>query len=103
MLQVKQCTIIENANQDLVYKALATLAIERSLLKIGQPIYDKVVSVLNERYQCHVPNCYDNPEYLSEALKEIFGNAYHVVVNEIRKELIEFSYKTQIIQFMKAI
>ena len=103
MLQINQRLLMENANQDLVHKALVGLTIEQVLLKIGKPIYDKAVSVLNEKYQCYIFDCYDNPKYLGTILEELFGDAHHVVVKEIKKELIEFSHKYQMAQFVKAI
>ncbi|MEO9306850.1 MAG: hypothetical protein ABI342_00890 [Nitrososphaera sp.] len=103
MLQINQRTLMENANQDLVHKALVGLTIEQVLLKIGKPIYDKAASVLNEKYQCYIFDCYDNPQYLSTVLEELFGDARHVVVKEIKKELMIFSHKYRISQFVEAI
>ncbi|MDE1843465.1 MAG: hypothetical protein KGH95_07440 [Thaumarchaeota archaeon] len=94
---------MKNANYDLVHKALVGLTIEQVLLKIGKPIYDKAVSVLNEKYQCYIFDCYDHPQYLGLVFHELFGDAHHVVVKEIKKELIEFSHKCQISQFLEAI
>ena len=88
---------------DLVYKALTYMIIEKTLLKIGKPVYDKVVSMLNKQYHCYLPDCYEYPEYLSDVLKQIFGNGHVVIVKEIRKELEEFSNKGHIGRFLEVI
>jgi hypothetical protein len=103
MLQANQYTLTGNTSQDLVYKALTSLTIERTLLKIGKPVYDKVVLMLNKKYQCYIPDCYEHPEYLGEILKEVFGNSNVAIVKEIRKELHEFSHKDQITRFIELI
>ena len=88
---------------DLVSKALVSMIIEKNLLRIGKPVYEKVVSRLNERYNCYLPDCYEHPEYLSEILKKVFGNSHDIVIQDIRKELKEFSNKKQIKIFLEVI
>ena len=90
-------------SMSLVYRALTSLAIEKTLLNIGKPVYDKVVLELDKKYRCYLPDCYDHPEYLDDVLKEIFGNAYVVIAKEIRKELEEFSDKEQVGRFIEVI
>lgn len=88
---------------DLVLKALTSLAIEKSLLKIGKPAYEKAISMLEKKYQCHMPDCYEHPEYLNDVLKEIFGKSHTVIVNEIRQELVEFLHKRKVGRFVQVI
>lgn len=72
-------------------KALAALAIERVLLNVGKPVFEKVSSKLQKEYKCYLPDCYDHPEYLGNVLKSIFGNAYVTIVEQIKEELVEYS------------
>jgi hypothetical protein len=77
--------------------------IESTLLKIGKPVYDKVVGDLYEKYHCYLPECYEHPEYLNEILKESYGNAHDVIIQSINKQLEEFSYQKPIKRFLEVI
>ena len=79
------------------------MAIELTLFEIGKETYDKVVKILYERYQSYIPDCYEHPQYLSEILKELFGNAHNAVVERIGEQLEEFSYNEPIAKFLKVI
>lgn len=70
-------------------KALVSLAVERVLLDIGEPVYEKIVKQLSKDYKCYLPDCYEHPEYLNKVLKKIFGNSYLTIVESIKKELNE--------------
>ncbi len=90
-------------SENLVYKALTVLAIEKTLLKIGKPIYLTTISMLDEKFHCSISDCYERPEYLSEILKKIFGDCYTAIVNEIRSELEEYLHKAQVARFLEVI
>jgi hypothetical protein len=89
-------------NDNLVQKGLVTLVIEMTLLEIGKPTYEKVVHDLYIKYHCYLSDCYKHPEYLSEILKELYGNAHDVIVAKINKQL-EFSYQKPIEKFLKVL
>ena len=72
-------------------KALAALAIERVLLDAGKPIFEKVSNKLQKEHKCYIPDCYDHPDYLGDVLKSIFGNSYVTIVEQIKRELVEYS------------
>ncbi len=76
-----------NLDQEQLRKALVSLSVERTLLQIGRPVYDKVIKQLSKDYNCYLPDCYEHPEYLNRVLKKIFGNAYISIVEAIKKEL----------------
>ena len=88
---------------DRIKKALVTVTIEKVLLDIGKSIYDKVVEKLNRNYNCYLTDCYENPEYLSETLNELFGNSCRCIMNSIAKQLTEFETKESISRFVKVI
>ena len=75
--------------KDQLRKALVSLAVEKVLLDIGVPIYEKVIKQLSKDYNCYLPDCYKHPEYLNKVLKKIFGNSYITIVEAIKKELDE--------------
>ena len=88
---------------DLVNKALVSLTIERVLINMGKPAYDKVIHALYKKYHCYLTDCYEHPEYLNVVLRELYGNAHHVMVESIRKELKEFSHKEPVENFLKVL
>jgi len=90
-------------SDNAVQKGLITLAVEKTLLDIGKPTYDKVTDMLYKDYNCYLPDCYEHPEYLNETLKKLFGNSYHVIVESIYKQLEEFMYKKPVERFLKII
>ena len=81
-------------------KALTALAIEKTLLDMGKPVYEKVANNIHKKYHCHLPHCYEHPEYLKEVLKDLYGNAYTVIVSSIEEQLSEFAYKKKIDMFL---
>lgn len=85
---------------DKIMKGLTALAIEKTLLGIGKPVYQTVVDMLYKKYQCHIPDCYETPEYLQTVLKELYGKSYDEIVESIQKELKEFSDKKGIEKFL---
>ena len=69
---------------------MVSLAIEKVLLGIGKPIYEKTIKQLSKDYNCYLPECYEHPEYLNKVLKKIFGNAHVTIVDAIKNELYEY-------------
>jgi hypothetical protein len=90
-------------DNNLVQKGLVCLIIESTLIKIGKPTYDRVIHDLYEKHHCYLTDCYEHPEYLSEILKQLYGNAHDIIVKSINKQLEEFSYQKPIKRFLEAI
>jgi hypothetical protein len=88
---------------DVVYKALTILAIEKTLLDVGKPTYEKVVSTLNKEYHCYLADCYEHPEYLIQVLRKLFGNSQSAIVESIKKQLEEYSFKKPVERFLTII
>ena len=84
-------------------QALVTIAIEKSLLQIGKPVYDKVIKTLKTKYDCYLPDCYEHPEYLNEILENLYGNSHKIIIESINKELREFSEYGEIASFLKVV
>ena len=76
-----------NLDNEQLRKAVVSLSVEKTLLKIGKPVYEKVVKQLSKEYNCYLPDCYEHPEYLNRVLKKIFGDSYISIVEAIKKEL----------------
>ena len=88
---------------DQLRKAMISLAIEKVLLEIGKPVYEKTIKQLSKDYNCYLPECYQHPEYLNKVLKKIFGNAYITIVDAIKNELNEYLTEKPIGIFVTAI
>ncbi|HEV2193198.1 MAG TPA: hypothetical protein VGR54_06230 [Nitrosopumilaceae archaeon] len=48
-------------------------------------------------------DCYEHPEYLANALKDLFGKSHIVIVESIKNELIDFVEHKPIEKFLKVI
>jgi hypothetical protein len=92
--------LLEN---DMIFRALSVMAIEKSLLNISKQAYDKVTDRLTTVYDCYLPDCYDHPEYLSEILKKSFGNSHRKIIESINTQLEEFAYQKPVERFLKII
>ncbi|MDE1763646.1 MAG: hypothetical protein KGH88_05320 [Thaumarchaeota archaeon] len=60
--------------------------VEKILMNIGMTTYVKVKEIM-EAHNLKFSDCYRNPDVLNFALKELFGNAYLIVVEKIKSEL----------------
>ena len=69
----------------------------------GITLLNKVIEILSRKHKASIPDCYDHPEYLNEALKSLYGDGYKVVVEKIKKQLGEFAYKEPVSEFMEKI
>ena len=86
-----------------IKKALIAITIERILLEMGKPVLDAFTKKLYKNYNCYLSDCYDHPEYLSQTLKEMYGNSSKTVVFEIMDSLKGFSDQKPIENFIKII
>lgn len=91
------------ASDTQIKKALVTFAIEKALLDMGEPVYQKVAKVLKDDYNSYIPDCYDHPEYLKRILSDLYGNAHQTIINSIRNSLAEFNHQEPIRKFVSAI
>jgi hypothetical protein len=86
-----------------IKKALITVSIEQVLLDIGRPVFEAVTRNLYNRYKCYIPDCYEHPEYLKSVLQDLYGDAYHVIIQSIWKYLDEFVSDRSIRKFVKVL
>ena len=90
-------------NDDKIKKSLISVVVEKTLLEIGKPEYQKVVNKLKEDYNCFLPDCYENPTYLKKVLEEIFGQSYDVIYESIKTKLRNVESNKQINDFLKVL
>ncbi len=55
---------------------------------------------ISKKYKCYFHDCLEHPDYLVDVLKQVFGDGYISIVNNINKKLEEFSYQDQIKEFL---
>ena len=84
-------------------KALVAFVIEKALLKISKTALDEVSNVLYEERHCYLGDCYEHPEYLAKALKDLFGKSHSIIVESIKNELADFVEHRPIEKFLKVI
>lgn len=87
---------------DTLTADMVGLIIEKALIKIGIPTYDKVLRTLQLRYATFA-DCYRNPEMLNITLKQLFGDASASIIDEIKKELQRFDEQENVARFIKII
>jgi len=76
-----------------ILKALVSVVVEESLLKIGdRQLYYKVTQILYQNYKSYIPDCYEHPEYLRKVFSELDGSYYLVALDSIKAKLEEFAY-----------
>ena len=90
-------------DSNIVHKALVILAIEKTLLTVGGPTYDKVIHLLEKEYHCGLTSCYEHPEYLNDILKKLYGAAYKEIIKSINEKLTEFLYTESIRKFVQVL
>jgi hypothetical protein len=86
-----------------IMRALVGFCVEKVLLDIGKPAYEKVENRLYKEYQRYIPDCYDSPECLNSVLRSIFGNSYVAIVESIRQELSEHLDDEAVLRLVKIV
>jgi two-component system chemotaxis response regulator CheY len=81
-------------------KALVSITISQTLLKMSPSATNEVGRRLYTKYRCYFSDCLEHPEYLNDVLTEIFGNGAKVVTNAIRQSLAEFEDQYPISNFL---
>ena len=83
-----------------MHKDLVVVTIEKALFSIGVPVYEAVVLTLQEKYNSTIPDCYEHPQYLKNALEQYFGTASNVVVDSINADLKKSAKNETIEKFL---
>ena len=81
----------------------AVLAIAKVLERIGKPVLEQVCSRIYSKYNCYLIDCYDNPEYLADVLKELFGAAYKDIIKTIEENVEDYVPEEPIREFLAII
>lgn len=84
-------------------KTMVTLALKNTLLELGIHEYDKIVSLLQKDYSCTLEDCYENPEYLRNILKDLFGDSYPDILNSLSENMKEIAGHESVREFFQVL
>ena len=73
--------------EKLLWKTQVSISIENTLREIGKFEFRKVLDTLKENYNISISDCYDNPQFLKQTLKDLFGNSYNSIIATIEQNL----------------
>jgi hypothetical protein len=86
-------------DKDNMQKAIVTLAIEQALIQFDNASYEIVISKLLTDFDCHLLDCYKDPQYLKKALVERYSDSHILLVELIKENLDEFLTRKGISKF----
>ena len=92
---------LDSENQ--MKKTMVTLAIKNTLLELGIQEYDKIVSLLQKDYTCTLEDCYENPEYLRNILKDLFGDSYPDILNSLSENMKDILSQQSVKDFLQVL
>lgn len=90
-------------SEELMKKTMVTLALKNTLLELGVQEYDKVMSLLQKDYNSTLEDCYENPEYLRQILKDLFGDSYQDILSSLNENMKEISTQKEIKDFLQVL
>ena len=85
---------------DQTKKVFVDIAVQKALLESGSVTLERVSNKLFEIYRSNLSDCYNNPEYLREVLKDVLGEDHTRIVDAIRAQLQSVSHHKQIEVFL---
>lgn len=90
-------------SEELMKKTMVTLALKNTLLELGVQEYDKVMSLLQKDYNSTLEDCYENPEFLKQILKDLFGDSYEDILSALNENMKEISTQKEIKDFLQVL
>ncbi|MGQ0606702.1 MAG: adenylate/guanylate cyclase domain-containing protein [Candidatus Nitrosotenuis sp.] len=77
------------AHNDSKIRIIVAKCVEKMLLQMGVPDFEEVVRRLFNKYNCFLYDCYENPEYLKQVLREMYGDASNEMTKSIESQIEE--------------
>ena len=84
-------------------KGLVRMAIDDALLEFDKSALEKVVNKLHDDYKCGIQDCYENPEFLKKALRDLYDNSYSTILDAVKKKLEKHASTKSIEKFLTII
>jgi two-component system chemotaxis response regulator CheY/two-component system response regulator (stage 0 sporulation protein A) len=92
---------LDSENQ--MKKTMVTLALKNTLLELGIEEYDKVISLLQKDHNCTLEDCFENPEYLKNILKNLFGESYPDILNSLSENMKSIPSQQSVQEFLQVL
>ena len=92
---------LDSENQ--MKKTMVTLALKNTLLELGIQEYDKVIALLQKDHNCTLEDCFENPEYLRNILKDLFGESYPDILNSLSENMESIPSQQSVKDFLQAL
>ncbi|HWP78359.1 MAG: hypothetical protein AB1299_02755 [Thermoproteota archaeon] len=71
------------------HKPVVAISVEIVLMRKGGPQYQLVLARLEKYYDCKIFDCFEHPDYLKYVLREVYGDEYEKIIEQIEWELGE--------------
>jgi len=91
--------VVEHYNEQR--KLALVSCLEVVLMSMGNTKYNLLVTKLDSLYDCTVRDCYEHPEYLKPALKEVYTEDYNSIIEQIKVHLGDLSNEDDLANFFK--
>ena len=82
---------------------MVTLALKNTLLELGIQEYDKVIALLQKDHSCTLEDCFENPEYLRNILKDLFGESYPDILNSLSENMKSIISQQEVKDFFQVL
>ena len=84
-----------------IHPFLTAIAIEKALLEMGKPVLAEVNDRLKNDYKSGFVDCFENPEYLSRIIRDLFADSYEKILDSITRNLGEHKSDEKIAKFLQ--
>jgi len=82
-------------------KGAMILVVRLSLFTVDHTGFEKVTKYLMDNYNCFLSDCLEKPEYLKNALTELYNDSYDKIVNEIKTKLNDYNTRDDVAEFLQ--
>lgn len=80
-------------------KSYTIISIAKALEKMGRPILEQICYNIYSKHNRYLADCYDNHEYLIDALRELFGKSYQSIIRSIEENVQDHDSKKLVREF----
>lgn len=88
-------------SENKMRKTMIILALKNILLELGIEEYDKVIDTLHKEHNCTLEECYENPEYLKQVLKNLYGDSYRDILKSLSENMKSVTSEISINEFLE--
>jgi two-component system chemotaxis response regulator CheY/two-component system response regulator (stage 0 sporulation protein A) len=101
--KVNQLCAFSLDSENQMRKTMVTLALKNTLLELGIEEHDKVITLLQKDHNCTLEDCFENPEYLRNILKDLFGDSYPDILNSLSENMKNIPSREAVKDFLQVL